>query len=259
MITYSLLNNFSEIVHFCTTRQGGVSKGNYSSFNLSPFTGDNPEHFTQNQQILCDELAIDAERLIIPFQTHGTEIKVIDTAFFQFSPDEKTKYLSGVDALITQLPKVCIGVTTADCVPVLFFDPIKKVIAVAHAGWRGTCGKIAVKTINHLVDKFSCRPSDIRIVIGPSISVEAYKVGEEVVEDFDNAGFNLTEILEIRNNAYFLNLRKANQQVVEKVGILSKHIEISGNCTFNDYEQFFSARRLGITSGRMMSGIMLRD
>ena len=258
MITYYLLDKYNEIAHFCTSREGGVSVGNYASFNLSPFSGDDPEHFNQNQQILCDKLGIDSEKLIIPFQTHGTEIREIDEAFFQLSTHEKAEYLYGVDALITQLPKVCIGVTTADCVPILFFDPIQKVIVVAHAGWRGTCARIAEKTVNILIDKFNCNPSDIRIVIGPSISVEVYEVGKEVVEDFENAGFDLSEIVEIRNNAYFLNLWKANQQLVEKVGILSEHIEIVGICTFTEYERFFSARRLGIKSGRMLGGIMLR-
>ena len=259
VITYSLLNNFTEIVHFYTTRQGGISVGNYTSFNLSSFSGDDTEHFTQNQQILCDKLGIDSEKLIIPFQTHGTEIREIDEAFFQLSTHEKAEYLYGVDALITQLPKVCIGVTTADCLPILFFEPIQKVIDVAHAGWRGTCARIAEKIVNILIDKFNCNPSDIRIVIGPSISVEVYEVGKEVVEDFENAGFDLSEIVEIRNNAYFLNLWKANQQLVEKVGILSEHIEIVGICTFTEYERFFSARRLGIKSGRMLGGIMLTD
>ncbi len=258
MITYHLLNKYNEIAHFCTTRQGGISVGNYASFNLSPFSGDDPEHFTQNQQILCDKLGIDSEKLIIPFQTHGTEIREIDEAFFQLSTHEKAEYLYGVDALITQLPKVCIGVTTADCVPILFFEPIQKVIAVAHAGWRGTCARIAEKTVNILIDKFNCNPSDIRMVIGPSISANVYEVGKELVEDFENAGFDLSEIVEIRNNAYFLNLWKANQQLVEKVGILSEHIEIVGICTFTEYERFFSARRLGIKSGRMLSGIMIR-
>jgi len=259
MITYHLLDKYTEIAHFCTTRQGGISVGNYASFNLSPFSGDDPEHFTQNQQILCDKLGIDSEKLIIPFQTHGTEIWEIDEAFFQLSTNEKAEYLYGVDALITQLPKVCIGVTAADCVPILFFEPIQKVIAVAHAGWRGTCARIAEKTIQTMIEKYNSSAFDIRVAIGPSISGNVYEVGKELIECFGIAGFDLSEIVEIRNNAYFLNLWKANQLSLEIAGILPEHIEIVGICTFTEYERFFSARRLGIKSGRMLSGIMLTD
>jgi YfiH family protein len=233
--------------------------GNYASFNLSPFSGDNPEDFNKNKKIFCRKFGIEPDKLIIPFQTHGTEIREIDEAFFQLSTDEKAEYLYGVDALITQLPKVCIGVTTADCVPILFFDPIQKVIAVAHAGWRGTCARIAEKIVNILIDKFNCNPSDIRIVIGPSISVEVYEVGKEVVENFENAGFETEQIFKNRNHSIFLDLWKANQLSLEKVGILPENIEVVGICTFTENERFFSARRLGIKSGRMLSGIMLTD
>ena len=164
-----------------------------------------------------------------------------------------------ITPLITQLPKVCIGVTTADCVPILFFEPIQKVIAVAHAGWRGTCARIAEKTVNILIDKFNCNPSNIRIVIGPSISVEVYEVGKELVESFETAGFETEQIFKNRNNSIFLDLWKANQLSLEKAGILPKNIEVAGICTFTEHERFFSARRLGIKSGRMLSGIMLTD
>lgn len=259
MITYNLLSKFPEIAHFCTSREGGVSMGNYASFNLSPFSGDNPASFTENKNKLCHKLGIDTEKLIIPFQTHSTEIREIDNAFFLFSPDEKKQYLHGVDALFTQFPEICLGITTADCVPLLFFDPNKQVIAAAHAGWRGTCARIAEKTILTLIAKYNCNPSDIRVVIGPSISAKVYEVGNDVVENFKKAGFSITDIIEKRGDSFFLDLWKANQQSLEKVGVLTEHIEISGICTFTEHERFFSARRLGINSGRILSGIILKS
>jgi len=147
MITYHLFEQQNEIAHFCTSREGGVSVGNYASFNLSPFSGDNPEHFEQNLKLLADQLGTAPDRIIIPYQTHETEVRLIDTEFLNLSASERKEYLNGVDALITKLPNICIGVTTADCVPLLFFDPVQKVVAAAHAGWRGTCGRIAGKTI----------------------------------------------------------------------------------------------------------------
>lgn len=259
IITYKLLNKYNEIAHFCTTREGGVSVGNYASFNLSPFSGDDDANFTANKIKLGEQLDIDSHRIIIPYQTHGTEIREIDNTFFKLSTDEKRKYLYGIDALFTRISKVCIGITTADCVPLLFYDPVKLVIAAAHAGWRGTCAHIAKKTVQTLIDKYDCHPGDIRVVIGPSISSEVYEVGKEVVENFEVEGFNISEIVSFRNEIYYLDLWKANKQSLEKIGILKNNIEIAGICTFTEHERFFSARRLGIKSGRILSGIMLKD
>jgi YfiH family protein len=257
MITYKLLEKYKEIAHFCTERQGGVSMGNYASFNLSPFSGDNPDHITINHQILCDKLDIKPDKLIVPYQIHGTEICEINNSFFKLSEEEKSNAINGIDTLFTRLPNVCIGVTTADCVPLQFFDPVQKVIAVAHAGWRGTCSRISEKTIHTLIEKCNCNPADILVTIGTSISSKVYEVGKEVVAKFKEVGFDVSEIITVRNNSLYLDLWKANQQSLEKVGILKDHIEISGICTFTENERFFSARRLGIKSGRMLSGIML--
>jgi polyphenol oxidase len=258
MLTYKILDKYNEITHFCTDRKGGISVGNYTSFNLSPFSGDDRAHFEENKRILCKKIGIETNHLIIPYQTHGTEIREIDETFFRLSNEDKIQYLNGVDALFTKLSNVCIGVTTADCVPLIFFDPILKIIAVAHAGWRGTCARITEKTVLTMIEKFNCQPKDILVAIGPSISQNVYEVGKEVVNRFENTGFETSEIIEFKNSSSFLNLWKANQQSLEKVGILKKNIEISGICTFTEHEKFFSARRLGVNSGRMLSGILLR-
>lgn len=259
MITYDLLDKHKEIAHFCTSREGGVSVGNYASFNLSPFSGDNPDNFSENNKILADKLGIGLDKIIIPYQTHGTEIREIDESFFRLNCEQKNAFLDGVDALITKLPSICIGITTADCVPILFFDPVKKVVAAAHAGWRGTCGKIVEKTIHTFIEKFDCKPSDILVTIGPSISAEVYEVGKELVESFENACFDISEIFSTKNDSIYLDLWKANEQLLLKNGILLQNIEIAGICTYTEHEKFFSARRLGIKSGRMLSGIMLVD
>ena len=256
--TYNSLNKYTEIAHFCTDREGGVSVGNYASFNMSPFSGDNPDDYNKNKSLLCNQLGIDKDKIIIPFQTHGTEILEIDSSFIQLTDNDKTQSLYGIDALTTRLQGVCIGITTADCVPLIFFDPQKQAIAVAHAGWRGTCGRIGEKTIKTLINRYQCNPADIRVVIGPSISAKVYEIGEEVVNNFQRAGFDISRIISTKNKSIHLDLWKANQITLEKTGVLSEHIETSGICTFTEHERFFSARRLGIKSGRMLSGIMLK-
>jgi YfiH family protein len=259
MITYKSLNKYTEIAHFCTTREGGASVGNYASFNLSPFSGDDPVSFKANKIKLGEHLRIDYKRIIIPHQIHGTEIREINDTFFQLDADERKQYLYGVDALFTQVPEICICVTTADCVPLLFYDPIKNVIAVAHAGWRGTCAHIAEKTLLTLIEKYNCQPANIRVVIGPSISAEVYNVGKDVLEKFEAQGFKISEISMHRNNEYYLDLWRANQQLLLETGVQKEQIEIAGICTYIEHERFFSARRLGIQSGRMLSGIMLKN
>jgi len=257
VITYNLLSKYKEIAHFCTDRDGGTSVGNYASMNMSPFSGDQPEIVALNQRKLCDHLGIVADNLIIPFQTHGTEIQKIDNSFMGLSKEDKLQTLYGTDALITRLPNICLGITTADCVPLLFYDPVKHVIAAAHAGWRGTCYRIGEKTIHSLIENYQCNPADILVAIGPSISPEVYEIGKEVMNNFGNEGFDLSQIIIHKNESIYLDLWKANKLTLEGAGIHSDHIEISGLCTFKQHERFFSARRLGIKSGRMLSGIML--
>ena len=257
-ITYKTLNKHKEIAHFCTTRNGGVSVGNYASNNMSPFSGDEAAHYSSNHKKLVELLGAECQQIVLPFQNHGTEIREIDIDFLSLTNDLKADYLNGVDAIFTQLTSICIGVTTADCVPLLFYDPNKKVVAAAHAGWRGTCSRIAEKTVHALMQKYNSKPEDIRVVIGPSISAEVYQVGKEVIENFEVAGFDISKIVIERNGTLYLDLWKANQLSLIKNGILNHHIEIAEICTFTEHEKYFSARRLGIKSGRMLSGIMLK-
>lgn len=256
LITFDLLNKFSKIAHFCTTRQGGVSVGNYASMNMSPFSGDNVEQQSENLNLLKKKL--NSTDLIIPFQTHGTEIGIINEDFIQKNFAERADLLNGVDALITKEPNVCIGVTTADCVPLIFYDPQLEVIAVAHAGWRGTCGRIAEKVVKRMQEEFGSHPQHINVVIGPSISGTVYNVGNELIDNFSSAGFPVTEIFNTNNELIYLDLWKANQWLLESMGVPADHIQISEICTYTQHEKFFSARRLGLKSGRMLSAIMLK-
>lgn len=258
MISYKILEKYTKIAHFCSTRDGGVSVGNYASNNLSPFSGDEIGAVTENHHILAKWLGIDPDKIVLPYQTHGTEVREISTHFFELPDDEKGEYLNGVDAIFTKLENICIGISTADCVPILFYDPEKQIIAAAHAGWRGTCGRIAEKTITALVDTYNCNSKDIIVTIGPSISSAAYEVGQDVVDNFKNAGFEISEICEKRRDAIYLDLWKANKQSLLKAGIAPENIEVAGICTFTEHERFFSARRLGIKSGRIMSGILIK-
>lgn len=258
ILHYPVLSGFSELLHFCTTRHGGVSSGNYGTFNISPFSGDNTENQQVNLSILATKLQITPQQIIFPYQTHSDCVKIINSDFLQMSDLDKKNYLDSVDAIITNLPQICIGVTTADCVPVLIFDKLNKVVATVHAGWRGTCSRIVEKTIQQMINTFGTHPNNIFASIGVSISPEVYNVGDELIQEFEKSNFPITEIFSCRENQQFLDLWKANKWLLMQFGIPENQIEIAGKCSFTNANEFFSARKLGIKSGRMLSGIMLK-
>lgn len=257
MIEYQLSQRFPVLKLFTTTRRGGVSKGNYATFNPSPFSGDKQDDVAENLNLLSTKLNIAPENVIFPYQMHQTGVRKIDAGFMKSTESERAGFLYGIDALVTDLPGICIGVTTADCVPVFFYDDVRKVAAVAHAGWRGTCAGIVAETIRVMQADYGCIPNNIYAVIGPSVSVNAYQVGEELYSAFLGKGFPVASIFTRNAEGLFLDLWKANEYLLLQCGITAGHIEIAGRCTYTEHDLFFSARRLGVKSGRMLSGMMI--
>lgn len=241
------------ITAFSTKRGGG---GCYGGFNITHYCGDTPQHVAECRAQLCSELGIGDEQLILPRQTHGCEIFEIGTAFINASKEEQTNLLQGIDAVITTLPRICIGVSTADCVPVLLCDTQKKVIAAVHAGWRGTVACIAKHCIEKMCTAHECKPQNIKAVIAPSIGREAFEVGDEVYATFENAGFEMGKIA-TRHTKWHIDLWEANRLQLLSCGIPQENIEITRVCTHSNHKEWFSARRLGINSGRIFNGIMI--
>ena len=258
IVQYPILSRFDEILHFTSTRLGGVSSGSYESLNLGKFSGDETDNIQQNFNRFLSEINLPKEQFHLPYQTHGDSVFKIDADFILQNESVHREKLHGVDALITNLPNQCIGVSTADCVPVLIFDPVKKAVGAAHAGWRGTCSRIASKTVIAMQQEFHSNPSDLVAVIGASISPDAYNVGDELIANFENEKFDIDKIFFKKAEKHHLDLWKANKIILEEAGLKPENIEIAGLCTFTEHQRFFSARRLGIKSGRMVSGIMLQ-
>ena len=173
MLQFPVLSEDCNISHFVTTRQGGVSKGAYASFNPGEYSGDNPEAVRANRKLLSDAIRIPSERIFAPFQVHGAEVRSIDPSFLSLPLEEQQLYMHGVDALVTDVPEVCIAVSTADCVPVLLYAPDVKAVAAVHAGWRGTVLRIAGKTVRILMDEYGADPRLMKAGIAPSIGPEA--------------------------------------------------------------------------------------
>lgn len=240
-----------------TSPEAIKSMGNYAAFNVTHYCGDNPQRVDCNRTWLCNELGISKSQLWLPRQTHTDNICCIDNNMLSLTDEEQQKRLQNVDALITNIPQQCIGVSTADCVPVLVYDEEKKVIASIHAGWRGTEKKITLKTIQKMVQKYGTNPTKCKAIIGPSISVDAFEVGEEVVTAFQKANFPDSIVMRTSSRPH-IDLWAANAFLIEQAGIPLEQIQIAGICTYNHSDTFFSARKLGIKSGRIYTAIMLK-
>lgn len=186
------------------------------------------------------------EDVILPVQTHSCHVAVVRDPMANY-PD--------TDALVTDRVGVMIGIRTADCVPVLLYDTTRGVVAAVHAGWRGTVGGITRKTVGVMKKEFGCCSTDIHAIIGPSISPEAFEVGDEVVEQFVRAGFPEEIVLQDYPKPH-IDLWRANQWLLTEAGVPAGQIEVSGLCTYTNTYRFFSARREGIGTGRLVSGII---
>lgn len=254
MLEYGLAKSYPDIFLFSTTRHGGYSEGNYASFNCNGYCGDNEDHVKRNRELLCSLLP-DADALIIPHQTHGVTVRVIDEAFVQCDDIQKVDLLEGVDALVANLPGQCLCVSTADCIPVLCYDTRHHAVAAIHAGWRGTLGRIVCHTIQTMRECYGTKGEDVVACIGPGISLDAFEVGDEVYQAFEQAGFQM-QAISCRKEKWHIDLWEANCLQLISEGVPSSAIELAGICTYSQYEHFFSARRLGIHSGRILSGIM---
>ena len=241
------------VTAFSTKRSGA---GKYGGFNITHYCGDTAQHVAHCRTELCRELGITDDRLVLPRQTHGCEVLNIDAAFLSESKERQAERLHGIDAVITTLPRTCIGVSTADCVPLLLCDTQRMVVAAVHAGWRGTVVRITVRCIERMSELYGSKPQDIKAVIAPSIGCDAFEVGDEVHAAFEEAGFPMKEIA-TRQAKWHIDLWEANRLQLLACGVPAANIEIAGVCTHTQHGEWFSARRLGIESGRIFNGIMI--
>jgi hypothetical protein len=218
-----------------STRHGGLSQDPYSSLNLGVHTDDDPAVIEQNLSIFCAELGISTTDLARSYQIHGDKIWVTGRAGYQ----------SGFDALVSVQPGVFAGVGIADCTPILLADPVTRVCAAIHAGWKGTVAGIVEKTASRMIENRGSNPADILAYIGPCISQAHFEVGDEVAEHFAK------EFKTRKGSKWHVDLKTANAAQLTKLGI--QKIEIDLACTVENNADFFSHRiEKGIT-GRMLA------
>ena len=248
--------NVGHAVSFSTMRHGGVSQGEYASFNINEYCGDTAEAIAANRKALCDELGIDEAHLVMPHQTHGVEVRQIAADFIALPDNIRRMILEGVDAVMTNESGICIGVSTADCIPIIIYDQPHHAVCAVHAGWRGTVARIVEKAVKAMALAYKSDPQDLQCVIGPGISFDAFEVGMEVYDQFRQAGFGM--VSGFVRDKWHIDLKECNRLQLVALGVKPEAITVSPICTYTDNHNFFSARKQGIESGRIFTGAMLK-
>lgn len=256
-ITFPKLCECGAVRHIFSTRLGGVSTGRYSSMNMSYNNGDIFENVTENYRRLCGIVGIDPAHLVLSRQTHTNNVKYVDES--HRGTGITLPSFSDIDGLITDRPGVALVTQYADCTPLLFCDPVKKVIANSHAGWRGTVKQIGKITVEKMVNQFGCRPQDIIAAIGPCIGKCCYEVDDPVYNGFKEIDWLDTEkiLFPKENGRYMLDLVEANRLILINAGISPENIDISDLCTCCNSAELHSHRATNGERGNLAAIIEL--
>lgn len=239
-VSIPALDKLPGILHAFSTRQGGLGARN-----------DGIRH-PDDWVAVASAFEICIDRVVTVNQVHGENIVTVDDLNFLEVPTVRA------DAMITDTPGIAIGVETADCVPVLLFDPVKSAVAAVHAGWRSTVKKIVQKAVHRMHEEFGSEPADLIAAIGPAIGPECYEVDDVVMGPVREAFSFWGEVATPRGNDHWsLDLVKANKLELLQIGLVEKNIHALGLCTSCRRDLFYSFRAEGKT-GRMLSVIMIK-
>ena len=231
MIKSKILNQFKNIEHGFFDRKGGISRGIYKSLNCGPGSFDKKINIKKNLNIVLNKIKYKKKNLILLNQMHSNK--------FYYLKKNPKKRLKG-DGILTNYRQIALGILTADCAPILFYDPKKKIIGAAHAGWRSAYKRITKKIINFYL-KNGSNLKDIYIVIGPCISQKNYEVKNDFKKKFVKQNLNNKKYFKSKANKIFFSLKDYLAGQLKEFGI--KNIEIIKKDTFNVKNNFFSARR----------------
>lgn len=265
-VTYMSFDIFEKmgIKHGFSTRLGGVSEGVFSTMNLGFNRGDSYENVRENYRRIAKALDINYENMCFTRQTHTTNVVIVDKSSAGNGIVTPNKF-NDVDGLITNELDLPLVTFHADCVPVFFYDPVKKVVALSHSGWRGTVGKISKVTVEKMTANFGTDPKDVICGIGPSICKDCYEVSADVAEAFKSA-FKAPDVDRILRQSifnpddkdkYMLDLREACKIALLEAGVKEEHIEVTDYCTRCNPELFYSHRVMGTDRGSQAAFISL--
>jgi YfiH family protein len=249
------LRSLSFLIHAFTTRHHGASEGCYSSLNFSIREGDPEENIRKNFQILARAFDISPQQFLAVRQVHGDRFLFVDDPAFRIPDDKPLEY----DGIITNQPGLAIGVKTADCVPILLVDRVKRVIGVVHAGWRGTALRIAAKAVDCFKRHFAADTRDLVAAVGPAIGRCCYQVDTQVYQAMDTDSRNGCFHACKAEGRWMLDLPALNRLHLIGAGILPEHIDMSGLCTSCCRDLFYSHRGEQGRTGRHLNFLMLRE
>ena len=282
-MTFPALEATGMVIHGFSTRLGGVSQGDCATMNFAKGRGDDPANIQENYLRMAAALGFDPEKMVLSYQTHTINIRQVTKEDLGKGYLRERDY-QDIDGLMTDVPGAVLVTSYADCVPLLFVDPVRKVIAASHSGWRGTVARMGRCTVEAMKEAYGCRPEDLIVAIGPSICQECYEVSEDVAQAFaDELGITLpVEVQAVlegmgedphacdafssiikktpgKEGKYQLDLQLANVQILTEAGVLSENISVTDVCTCCNKDVIFSHRGSQGRRGNMGAFLSLKE
>ena len=250
-ITFPIFEKTGKVKHCFSTKIGGVSEGRYSQMNLSYTNGDDEDRVTENFRRICRCIDVCPDSIVKSHQTHTVNIMDVESPDQVIPPD--------IDGLITNKKGITLCSSYADCVPLLFCDPNKNVIASSHSGWRGTVGEIGRLTVEKMARDYGCDPGDILAVIGPAICQKCYEVDNLVIDKLKKIDYlDLSNAVKPQPNGhYLLDLKEVCRQELLKAGVSDSQILVSDLCTCCNSDFLHSHRATGGKRGNLCALIAL--
>lgn len=258
---FERLSKYKEIGHFVSTRMGSDNDPSCKAFNLSFNVGDAMRCVLDNRRRLSELLRIPPGGITTAKQVHGRHVSVIDKSTAGKGAGNYDEAIDSTDAMVTNMAGICPMVLVADCVPILLYDPKKKVVGAVHAGWKGTLGRIVRKTLRVFREHFDSSPEDMVAGIGPSIGPCCFQVGPEVIvqiEEMLGDHENHVRRRAADGTGYF-DLWRANHRQLVQAGLAEENVELAGVCTCCHASRlYFSHRGEKAKAGRFGAGIWIR-
>lgn len=260
ILKFPLLESLSGVEHLFTTKEGGVSKGDFATMNISFTRGDDKEAVLENYRRIAPLFDVELSNIVVSHQTHTTNVRRVTKADGGKGVVYDRDY-EDVDGLITNEKNLVLCTMYADCVPLYFVDVKNQAIGLSHSGWKGTAGQMGKRTLERMEEEFGTKPEDVYVAIGPSICMDCYEVSSDVIDAFKLV-FSKEEMEVIcyqkENGKYQLDLWKANEIMLLNAGVLKEHIEVTRLCTHCNSDRMFSHRKTGDKRGNLGAFLCLK-
>lgn len=249
---------WSGAAHGFSTRLGGVSSAPFDSLNLGASRGDPPELVAENFRRFCSALGTDPDAVIKNHQVHGSKVRKVSSRDDACALDQPG--VVPADGLVTDVSGLCLTVFSADCIPILLYDPVRRVAGAVHSGWRGTAAGAAYETARVMIEDYGCDPETLLAAIGPGISPCCFETHSDVPDGLRaGLGTQADDLIHPLpgGNKFRVDLKGANARWLLRAGLTPQHIAVCPLCTACQPDLFWSHRRLGASRGSMAAMIQL--